>query len=273
MLAFGGDLGGSSDAFAALAAINAVSPDAFFIGGDMSYDEISPEAQWCAAVEAALDPVPLFIVSGNHEEDSRVDGFIGDFVAACDNHGIGAGYGVQYSVDLGHVTVIAIVPDLKINGYDYRYSTGSSERAWLEARVAEAKARGDWVAIVQHKLCWNIDDNKTCEIGTPFATWLDANVDFVLHGHEHIYQRTLERPAVWIGSGIVGSRDSTCVGSVHADRSSDPDFDKYVTSMCEGDVGWGHGFTLLTFTDTRVDGEFVNWQNPGGYTDVFTIVR
>lgn len=266
-LGFAGDIGYNSDAQTAIAHVNNNTDlDAMVIAGDITYSEATAQ-QWCAAWTK-----PLYLIAGNHEDDSRSDGWIGDFVDACGTPANIIGeHGTQWSADFGPVTVIGIAADLTINGTDYNYNSGSPERQWLEQTVTAAD--GDWIVVTVHKLCRNIDNGKTCSLDASLVDYLDNNADLIVHGHEHIYQRTNPLPATWIGSGIFGSRDSTCVGTTHTDRSTDPDYPSYATSMCQDDIGWGHGYVTATFTSQTVTGEWVNWENPTGYTDSWSITR
>lgn len=266
-LGFAGDIGFNSDAQTAIAHVNNnTNLDAMMIAGDLGYSEATA-TDWCAAWTK-----PLYLIAGNHEDDSRTDGWIGDFVDACGTPADVTGeHGIQWHTDLGPVTVIGIAADLTINGYDYQYDTGSPERQWLEQTVNNATS--DWIVVLVHKLCRNIDTGKTCSLDPTLVDYLDVNADLIVHGHEHIYQRTNPLPATWLGSGIFGARDSTCTGTTHTDRSNDPDYPDYATSMCQDDIGWGHGYAAVTFTADTMTGEWINWENPTGYTDSWSITR
>lgn len=265
VLGFAADIGFNSDAQQAIGVVNADTLDAMVIPGDITYSEATA-AQWCAAWD-----VPLYLEVGNHEDDGSADGWIRDFVDACGTPSNVAGdHGVQWSADFGPVSVIGIAGDLTVDGVSYDYDLGSPEFAWLQQAVTDAG--GDWVVVAVHKLCRNIDNGKSCSLHPDLVSFLDENADLVVHGHEHIYQRTVPLPATWVGSGIFGSRDSTCIGTSHEDRWNDPDYGDYATSMCEGDVGWGHGYARVEFTSSSMTGEWVNWENPEGYSDSWTVL-
>lgn len=270
-IALAGDIGANQDARDGLDAVEADNVDFFVVAGDLSYDEAS-EVEWCNMVNARLSGTRVLLEGGNHEDDDGPHGHINEFLAHCDTAGVVGTPGVNWHKDVGPVTIIGIAADLRVNNKKWDYEPGSSERNKLEQKIADARAEGDWVLVVLHKLCWNAHTNKQCEIGTELATFLDANADVVVNGHEHIYQRTLPQPAVWVTSGIFGTRDATCAGTSHDDRVG-PHVEKFAASMCEGDVGWGHGYMKLTVTDSYILGEWVNWENPGGYSDEFLVTR
>ena len=282
-----GDLGANPDSTATLNTIAAIGPDAHFVAGDLSYDEITPESAWCDYVHDIVGAsMPFEVIAGNHEEDSKVDGFIRSF-AACmpDRLGAVGDYGVQYYTDLGGIVrMIGISPDLSIDGRHYRYDPGSSERQWLESSVADAKAQGMWVIVAQHKVCITAG-TKSCEIGEELADWLAGNVDVVMMGHDHTYQRSHQLScvdvnrvtasciedndgdhargdgAVFVISGL-GGRDRA------VDRS-DSEAGYFAALMGEGDPGFGHGVLRLDITQTTLTARFVG--SDTNWTDSFTV--
>ena len=268
ILGFAGDVGGDSDATDAIRAVAVDNLDAFIVTGDISYGHLD-EPAWCTWWDTNTNGLPLYLEVGNHEDDNGSDGHIRQFVTHCGTPANVVGdHGVQWLADLGPVTLVGIAADLEVDGISYTYAPGTAERAWLEQTLA---ATTDWKVVVVHKLCRNIDTGKSCSIGRELSDYLDSAADLIVHGHEHIYQRTHPQPAVWVGTGIFGSRDSDCRGATHAARTSDPDFPEYATSMCEGDIGWGHGYLRVTADAGVLTGEYVNWENPTGYTDSFTL--
>lgn len=284
-----GDLGGNSDSTATLNTVASIGPAAHFVAGDLSYDEITPESAWCEYVRGIVGPtLPFEVIAGNHEEDSKVDGFIRNFTACMpDKLGAVGDYGVQYYADVGGlVRMIGISPDLSVDGRHYSYDQGSSERAWLEARVADAKTAGLWVVVAQHKVCISAG-GKSCEVGEELTDWMAANVDLVLMGHDHTYQRTHQlscvdvnrvtpsciedtdgdhqrgNGAVFVISGL-GGRDSA------VDRS-DSEVGYFAALMGEGDPGFGHGLVRLDISGSALTARFVG--SDTNWTDSFTIRR
>lgn len=276
-----GDLGGNSDATKTLEKIAAIGPDAHFLGGDMSYSDITPEQAWCDYVRGVIGPnMPFELVAGNHEHDSKTDGFIRKF-AACmpDKLGASGDYGVQYYADLeGIVRVVAISPDLNVDGHSYRYNPGSADRTWLERSVSEAKDAGMWVVVVQHKVCITAG-TKSCEIGEELTDWFAANVDLVLMGHDHTYQRSHQLSCVAVNrvaSSCIEDTDgnhkrgkgavfviSGVGGRIRPIDYSDSEKGYFAALMGEGDSGAGHGLVRLDITGGTISARFVgsdtNW--------------
>ena len=284
-----GDLGGNSDATKTLEKIVAIGPDAHFLGGDMSYSDITPEQAWCDYVRGIIGPrMPFELVAGNHEHDSKTDGFIRKF-AACmpDKLGASGDYGVQYYAALeGLVRVVSISPDLKIDGHSYRYNPGSADRTWLERSVAEAKSAGMWVVVVQHKVCITAG-TKSCEIGEELTDWLAANVDLVLMGHDHTYQRSHQLSCVAVNrvqSSCIEDTDgnhkrgngavfviSGVGGRIREIDHSDSEKGYFAALMGEGDSGAGHGLVRLDITGSTISARFVG--SDTNWSDSFSIHR
>ncbi len=266
--------------------------DAFLLLGDMAYSQITPELAWCDWVHSYLgNNYPFEIVAGNHEEDSRVDGFIREFAACMPDQmnsetGPG-GYSVNFSFDLGPLTVIATSPDLIIDNVDYTYGSGSAERNWLMNTIRTAKSEGDWVAVGMHKNCITIG-NKSCEIGQSFAQFLiDEGVDVVLQGHDHDYQRSHSLAMVQAGkfsAGAVADDGSdneylrragtvfVIVGTVGPSLTtcshSDSEYEYFAVHFCR-EEGNSKGYLLMNATDTRMDMEFISVN--GTFQDTFSI--
>lgn len=265
---------------------------AFFLLGDMSYSEITPESAWCDWVHDHLGAdYPFEIVAGNHEDDSRVDGHILDF-ARCmpdrlDSELGPGGYSVNYASDLGPVTVVSVSPDLVVGGVDYTYDDGSAERDWMVAAIDRARAEGDWVIVGMHKNCISIGD-KPCEIGEDFLqSLIDQEVDLVLQGHDHTYQRShalsrVARDAVGTiaddgtdqhyarGKGTIVVVAGTAGRSMHDCSHSDSEFDNFAVHWCGEEASDTKGYVLLHASASRLSAEFVTTAGTT-LTDEFTI--
>ena len=266
--------------------------DAFLLLGDMTYSEITTEAAWCDWVHGYLGSnYPFEIVAGNHEEDSRLDGFIRKFAECMPdqmNSDLGPGsYGVNFSFDLGPLTVIATSPDLIVDNIDYTYRSGSAERNWLVNTIRTAKSEGDWVAVGMHKNCITIG-NKSCEIGQDFAQLLiDEGVDIVLQGHDHDYQRShslaVVQPGVFPSGAVVddGSDNEyirragtvfVIVGTVGPTLTtcshSDSEYEYFAVHRCR-EEGNSKGYLLINVTDARMDVEFISVD--GTFQDTFSL--
>ena len=285
-LTFAGDLGGNSDSQATLGTINAIGPTGHFLMGDVSYSEISPESAWCDWVNNQTN-VPIELVVGNHEEDGGPDGFIRNFTACMpDRLGAVGDYGVQYYVDLPNVRVVAISPDLSVDGHHYGYNPGDTDRQWLEAAINGARASGRWVIVIQHKVCISAG-SKPCEIGGELANYLLANADLIFMGHQHNYQRSYLLTCVEDGNVVaacIADTDSDhqqgdgavyiINGAGGRDSSIDygnPDAGYFAALMGEGDPGWGHGVVRVDISANQITGTFIS--STGTYADAFVMRR
>jgi hypothetical protein len=283
-----GDTGANAAATATLGLVADIAPDAHFALGDLSYDDLSPESAWCAYVKGVVgDGLPFELISGNHEDDGP-DGYVRNFTACLpDKLGAVGDYGVNYFTDIGGVVrVVAISPNLTVDGVSYGYEPGSAERTWLEATVAGARAKGLWVVVAQHEVCISSAE-KTCEIGEELADWQAANVDVVMMGHAHNYQRSHQLSCVDVntvtqacladtdGAHIQGAGAVFVIAGVAGrDRPvnrSDPEAGYFATLMGTGDPVWGHGLVRLDVTKDRLAASFVGSDTT--FADSFTITR
>lgn len=283
-----GDMGARDAATATLQLVAELQPDAHFIAGDLSYGDLEPESAWCAYVRRHTGGVPIAIAAGNHEEDDEEDGFIRNF-AAClpDPLGSVGDYGVQYYSDLGDlVRVIAIAPDLTISGRDYDYEQNSSERRWLERVTAEAKADGRWVVVIQHKPCVSAAE-KSCSISENLTAWEAANVDVVLIGHSHNYQRSHQMSCITVGyvdGRCIADRDGKhdrgdgtvfvvngLGGRERPVDHGDSEAGYFAALLGAGDPGEGHGVVEFDATRASLTATFIG--SDTDWTDRFVIRR
>ena len=264
--------------------------DFFLLLGDLSYNEITPEAAWCTWIKGYFPAnYPIQVVVGNHEEEDGPDGYIRNF-APCvpDRMGATGDYGVQYYFDTGPLRVIMIAADLTVDGVDYRYDRPGPHRDWLLAAVDDAEAAGRWTIIGMHKVCISAG-NKSCEVGeTLIDDLINHGADLILHGHDHDYQRShqlacvdedtttpacvvdtdsthrAEAGAVIVISGWVG-RSGTNVSA------TDPEAGYYHTIAGPNQPGWSRGYLTVTATPTTLTGTWTSTNAPN--TDTFTITR
>jgi hypothetical protein len=288
-----GDFGGKDDrAGTVMNDIKSRNLAAFFLLGDMSYSEIEPESAWCDWVHSYLGSnYPVEIVAGNHEEDSRVDGYILDF-RQCMPDRLGSdlgpgGYSVNYATDLGPVTVVSVSPDLVVGDVDYQYGANSPERTWMLGAIDAAKAEGDWVIVGMHKNCITIGE-KSCEIGADFMQLLiDSEVDLVLQGHEHSYMRshslaTVVRDGVGRiaddgsdgrygkGQGTVVVVAGTAGRSMRGCSHSDREYGNFAVHWCGEEASDTKGYLLLTASPSSLSARFVTTAGTP-FSDSFTI--
>lgn len=178
---------------------------AFHLGvGDLSYGLNGQESSWCSYMRAGIgNGVPFVLLAGNHEDDRRLNGFIGNFIAVpdCFPDPVSAigDYGAQYWFDYaGQMRIIMISPGLPVFGTTYRYRAGSAEYQWLAQTIDAARAAGiPWVIVGMHMNCLTMG-TKGCHELDPAGSGADdllnlliaKKVDLVLQGHDHTYQRS-----------------------------------------------------------------------------------
>jgi hypothetical protein len=286
-----GDIGGHDDLGGAVFdSMAAEQADFFLLLGDVSYSQIEPETAWCDWAKGHFPTGhPIQVVGGNHEDDGRSDGFIGDF-AGCvpDRMGATGSYGAEYYFDAGAVRVIMVAADLTVDGVSYGYDQPGAHRDWLLARIDEAQAAGRWTVVGTHKVCVTTGV-KSCEIGEAMVDDLIAHgADLILHGHEHNYQRSHQLRCVDVDTttpGCIADTDSdfsagagaviAVTGWVGRDGydvgGSDPEAGYFATLGGPNVEGWGPGYLTVTATLTTLTG---TWTTVGGgHTDTFTIRR
>ncbi len=161
---------------------------------------------------------PFELIAGNHESDGN-NGNINDFSACLPNQlpGVVGTYGRQWYVDVPQVDplvrYVMISPALDFPDSTWTYTAGSPRYNWTAAAIDGAGAAGiPWVVVGMHKPCLSISI-YTCEPGADLINMLLAkDVDLVLSGHDHTYQRTKQ---LGLGAGCasltIGSYNAACV--------------------------------------------------------------
>ena len=282
-----GDLGGNSRSEATLGAIGSSGASFALLLGDASYEEVAPESAGCTWTRGRL-PIGFELVAGNHEEDSRVDGFIRSF-AACMPSRMGAigDYGTEYYFDTGPLRVIMIAANLTVDAVRYDYVSGNPHYTWLRDRIRDAKAGGRQVVVAMHKNCLTAG-TKPCEIGDALQDLLIAErVDLVLHGHEHTYQRLAQlscaNPGVFeaacvadSGADGVYSADGTVFviagsggRSLNTINQADPEYPYVTRWLGAQSPNAGQGFLKLVVSPTEIAVTFVGATTT--FTDSFVI--
>lgn len=296
-----GDIGMGGGARKVLDVIAALKPDLNLALGDLSY-RAGAEQAFCDMVTAKLGrEFPYELIAGNHESDGH-DGDIGNFAKCLPNRlaGLKGTYGIQWYVDVPQerplVRFILISPGIKFpGGNPLDYSKGSDRWAWTEAAIDGARTAGiPWTVVGLHTPCFSMG-HYGCQPGEQLTNMLvSKNVDLVLTGHEHSYQRTRQLtlnagcPSLVPGQSrdecVADGDDSLAagqgtvfvtvgVGGVgHYDvQSSDPEAGLFAVWS-----GKNHNRALgtldVTVTDSRLDGRFV----PAAgftFTDSFAIER
>ncbi|MGY1802647.1 PKD domain-containing protein [Blastococcus sp. SYSU D00922] len=214
-----GDFGSKGTTDSVLAGMKAVDPDLTVTLGDLSYAGPGSEQAWCDRVTSKMGAgYPFELLAGNHESNGQ-DGNINDFSACLPNQLEGAvgTYGRQYYVDVPQVDPVVrfvmVSPALQFPDSTWSYAAGSPRYNWTAAAIDGARSNGiPWVVVSAHKPCYSMG-NYTCEIGADFTNMLiSKRVDLVLHGHEHLYQRTHQLgPRSGCATVPAGTADPDCV--------------------------------------------------------------
>jgi hypothetical protein len=297
-----GDLGGTGAAATTFEALAKAKPDFFLAIGDLSYNDIAPEAEWCSYVKEQLGAkYPFEVLVGNHEQEpSSNSGFIDNF-AKCLPDRLGEKgryahrYYFDYPPDAPLARFIFIDPDLPRGSKTAEYCKDGekSNCRWLMASIDEAKSKGLWTIVSMHKVCITVA-TKPCEVGAElFNLLLERKVDLVLQGHEHGYQRSKQlglnadcpalEPNVYNASCVVDdgndgsfTRGAGLVSIITAAFGRDP----YEVDPSDPEAGYmatwmddnneSKGYMQFTVAKDKIDGHFINVTGP--LTDRITIV-
>src|SRR5438309_1603045 len=169
----------------------------FFLAlGDLGYTTDAPG--WCTQMKRLLPEI--VIVAGG--DGSNADGSMSQYVASCPYPlsspmvaGNGTpGYGYEYYFDYPRDKPLArfILLSAGLSGVDYNYSRQSPHTEWVEDTVASARDAGiPWVIAGVHKECITVGNDGHCPMGQDlFDELVEANVDLILVGHDHVYERS-----------------------------------------------------------------------------------
>ena len=192
-----GDIGVGTGAKKVLDVVAGLNPHLNLALGDLTY-KAGIEEQFCDMVTSRLGAdFPYQLVTGNHESDGS-EGDIEKFVQCLPNRlpGLQGEYGVQWRVDVPEknpvVRFILVSPGIDFrDGEPLDYSRGSERWRWTADAIDEAKSQNiPWTVVGMHTPCLSVG-NYDCQAGQDFTNMLiEKNVDLVLSGHDHIYQRT-----------------------------------------------------------------------------------
>ena len=268
--------------------------------GDLSYGLPGTESGWCSFVTDHLGPdIPLQLVAGNHESDGR-NGSIDEFARCLPPRlpGVHGAYGRQWFVDIPQrdplLRLILISPGLEFPGSGrWDYLPGTDHYRWTAAAIDSARAADiPWVVVGSHKPCHSAGRYE-CDPG-PAVTdlLLDKKVDLVLHGHEHLYQRTHQ---LALGpdcpSLLPAHSDDACISDTDADfesgagtvfatvgtggqplrdiNGSDAEA-PYFAASSGANADPTHGFVEIEVTEDSLKATFVG-AGGGNFTDSFTL--
>lgn len=269
-----------------------LGPRFVLILGDLSYTDVPTEAEWCSYVTSHLGSIPAQLVVGNHEDDDRLDGYIGEFTSCLPDRFDSVGtYGAEYYFDVdGLMRVIMIGAGNDVDGIDYDYSVGTRHHRWLASAIDGARDEGiAWVVVGMHKVCLTAG-NKSCETGRDVIDLLiEKRVDLVLQGHDHSYQRSKQMTCVMVesfnescvvddgsdgdyqkGVGTIWTIVGTAGGGgLTGVEVTDPEFDYLAAWMGSNHAQGGRGFLSVSVSPTELTAEFVG--STTDYVDQFTI--
>lgn len=301
-----GDFGGNSNTEAVLAEMARLRPDLSLALGDLSYGETASEQDWCDMVTAAVGADhPFELISGNHESDGE-DGDIAEFVRCLPNRlpGLVGMYGRQWYVDVPQedpvLRLVMISPGLDYpDSTDTDYAAGSRQYRWTAEAIDSARAAGiPWLVVGTHKPCHSLG-KYGCEMGEDLTNLLvQKKVDLVLHGHEHLYQRTYQLGLAPGCPGLaVDTAAAACIrnksgtfdagaGTVFATvgtggkelREADPQDQEapYFAAYSAGNTDPAYGVLDVHVSRTELSAAFVPTDGPGGassFRDQFTLRR
>jgi len=299
-ITLGADFGANIHTDKVLKKIREINPSFQLTLGDLSYDEIVGENNWCKYVDEAMGTeIPFQIVTGNHESDGA-DGLIDRFIDCMPNKidGIVGTYGKEYYFDYPvaepYVRFILISPELRFSdGKIYKYAPGTEHFNWLNEAIDSAQSSEiPWIVVGMHKDCIS-PGRATCEMGIPLMNYLiQKKVNLVLQAHSHIYTRLKQLTCIVSNPrGILF--DEACLvnnnlGNIYK-KSSGPIFvtvsssgqsirliDKsaesfgYVEKAMYRDIDATYGLLKLDFSRQQIRGEFVPTEG-GPFKDTFVI--
>ena len=296
-----GDFGSNNNTNAVLAGMAAADADLAIALGDLSYTPTGTEQAWCDRVTGQVGAgYPFELIAGNHESNGQ-DGNINDFSACLPNQlpGVVGTYGRQWYVDVPQVDplvrFVMVSPAIPFTDSTWSYAAGSPRYNWTAAAIDGARANNiPWVVVGAHKPCYSMGI-YTCEIGADFTNMLiQKRVDLVLHGHEHMYQRTHQLgtrtgcttvPVNSVDTDCLADTDDTMsqgLGTVFATsglagqeqrtvNNADTEAGYFATASGSNQNAT-NGFLDVEVTATDLTAAFVPVQG-GTFTDSFTIHR
>jgi Purple acid Phosphatase, N-terminal domain/Calcineurin-like phosphoesterase len=198
--------------------IEQIDPLFHLLNGDLCYANLDPDrvrtwngffanntrsARYRAWMPAA----------GNHE-DEKGNGPIGygafqTYFTLPDSGSDPELRGLWYAFTAGSVRVVVVQNDdvaLQDSGDNYVHGySGGAQRAWLEGELAKARSSRDidWIVVCMHQVIISSSDANGADLGIreQFGPLFDRyEVDLVLCGHEHDYERSLPVRGVVSGS-------------------------------------------------------------------------
>lgn len=218
-LAHVGDHGVTAASRRTTAAVAALAPDALVLTGDISYaNGYQPTwDRWASQAEPMTSVVPLLPVPGNHEaKDFYGETYRSRFTTP-------AGGSNWYAVDLGRARLFAGTAGCFLTEKDPVTAVDlvtdelvAMERELALAAVRRAAGEIDFLVVAQHFPLYTNHDTRG-----PFSPQLVIaqehilqryQVDLVLVGHDHMYQRS-HRMAYGEATGTAAGYVQVCAGA------------------------------------------------------------
>ena len=201
-----GDQGVTYDAVALANTIRAQNPAFHLHAGDLSYANASGSGlitnsydprvwdSFLAQNELFAGSIPWQAVVGNHEMEPwySPDGY-GGFFDRFAQPTEGQAY---YSFTYGNVAFLAL--DANDVNYEYQANlnySGGAQTKWLTRQLAAYRAAKniDFIVVYFHQCAYCTAEQHSSDGGVR-ATWVPLfdqyNVDLVINGHNHVYERT-----------------------------------------------------------------------------------
>ena len=174
------------------------APDFLVSTGDLVGDgrDASDWDVFFKTEEALLRSTPFFPAMGNHDamgllNETKLNRWFGR--------------GRYYQVDAGPVILLLVDTTLAFGG-------GSVQAAWLEERLAAAKAakaegRASWIVAVHHHPAFSSSHHGSePSVQRELVPLYEAaGVDLVLNGHDHVYERSESHGITYIVTGGAGA--------------------------------------------------------------------
>jgi hypothetical protein len=204
-----------------VAGIESIDPLFHLLNGDLCYANLDPDRPrtWNAFFANNTRSAryrPWMPAAGNHENE-KGNGPLGfsayqTYFTLPANGAAPELAGLWYAFTVGSVRVISVNNDdvalqdggdMYVSGY-----SGGGQKAWLEKELAQARASRDidWIVICMHQVIISSSDANGSDIGIRenWGPLFDKyEVDLVVCGHEHDYERSLPVRGVVSGSATL----------------------------------------------------------------------
>ena len=207
--AFGNDHLGSPSAGDITAAIERAAPLFHLVNGDLCYanlahDRVRTWSDWFDNNSRSARHRPWMPAAGNHENESG-NGPIGyaayqTYFGLPDSGADPQLRGLWYAFTAGSVRVISLANDdicYQDGGNSYvRGYSGGAQKRWLGEELERTRSNKDidWIVVCMHQTAVSTADHVNGADLAIRENWLPLfdryNVDLVVCGHEHHYERT-----------------------------------------------------------------------------------